>query len=316
MPNELTVQIQKPTIPPLVWNKEEVERFVNESVEKYIGRVYTDDMIDDAKKDRAKLNNLEKQLAKAYTATKGFYLDPLAELETTTKDLRQKIKKTSGEIDAQVKSYEDGLRQVKKRDLYVVYEAAAGSLAVLVPFDKIFNERWLNKTCAFSTAEKELKTIIEEKRLELDDLADDCEPGEEYEAVKRAYLKNLSMKEARAERKAFRDFKAQQEQAAAAKAAEESARRVAPVIQRPTAEDLEIKARAAQNVEMSKIIDDNGRLDFSFLRAAQPKQAIPDGEPMQPPKVFERTLHVRYTAEQGRELIEALNKIGLEYKLI
>lgn len=311
---ELTVQIQKPIIPPLVWNKEAVEAYVNEALEKYVGIVYTDDMIDDAKKDRAKLNALEKQLAKAFTATKDVYLGPLTELETVTNDLRQKIKKTSGEIDTQVKSYEDALKQDKKNDLYRVYTTAAGALAVLVPFEKIFNERWLNKTYAFSTAEKELKTIIEEKRLELDDLADDCEPGEEYEAVKRAYLKNLSMKEARAERKAFRDFKAQQEQAAAAKAAEEAARRAAPVvIQRPTAEDLEIKAKAAQNVEMSKIIDDNGRLDFSSLRAAQPE---PQPEPVQQPKVFERTLHVRYTAEQGRELIAALDKIGLEYKLI
>ena len=220
---ELTVQIQKPIIPPLVWNKEAVEAYVNEALEKYVGIVYTDDMIDDAKKDRAKLNALEKQLAKAFTATKDVYLGPLTELETVTKDLRQKIKKTSGEIDTQVKSYEDALKQDKKNDLYRVYTTAAGALAVLVPFEKIFNERWLNKTYAFSTAEKELKTIIEEKRLELDDLADDCEPGEEYEAVKRAYLKNLSMKEARAERKAFRDFKAQQEQAAAAKAAEEAA---------------------------------------------------------------------------------------------
>ena len=207
---ELTVQIQKPIIPPLVWNKEAVEAYVNEALEKYVGIVYTDDMIDDAKKDRAKLNALEKQLAKAFTATKDVYLGPLTELETVTKDLRQKIKKTSGEIDTQVKSYEDALKQDKKNDLYRVYTTAAGALAVLVPFEKIFNERWLNKTYAFSTAEKELKTIIEEKRLELDDLADDCEPGEEYEAVKRAYLKNLSMKEARAERKAFRDFKAQQ----------------------------------------------------------------------------------------------------------
>lgn len=93
---ELTVQIQKPIIPPLVWNKEAVEAYVNDAVEKYVGIVYTDDMIDDAKKDRAKLNALEKQLAKAFTATKDVYLGPLAELETVTKDLRQKIKKRPG----------------------------------------------------------------------------------------------------------------------------------------------------------------------------------------------------------------------------
>jgi gas vesicle protein len=138
---ELTVQIQKPIIPPLVWNKEAVEAYVNEALEKYVGIVYTDDMIDDAKKDRAKLNALEKQLAKAFTATKDVYLGPLTELETVTKDLRQKIKKTSGEIDTQVKSYEDALKQDKKNDLYRVYTTAAGALAVLVPFEKIFNER-------------------------------------------------------------------------------------------------------------------------------------------------------------------------------
>ena len=30
---ELTVQIQKPIIPPLVWNKEAVEAYVNEALE-------------------------------------------------------------------------------------------------------------------------------------------------------------------------------------------------------------------------------------------------------------------------------------------
>ena len=45
---ELTVQIQKPIIPPLVWNKEAVEQFVNDAISKYTGRVYTADMIDGA----------------------------------------------------------------------------------------------------------------------------------------------------------------------------------------------------------------------------------------------------------------------------
>lgn len=311
---ELTVKVQKPVIPPLVWNREAVEQFVDEAVAKYTGRVYTDDMIGDAKKDRAKLNDLEKQIAKAFTATKNAYLDPLNEFDSVQKALRGKIKATAAEIDVQVKSYEDAQKAEKRAKLEAVYTAAAGALAVLIPFEKLLDTRWLNKTTAFSTAENELKTLIEEKRLELADLEEDCEPGEEYEACKRAYLKTLSMKDARAERKAYREYKAQQEQAAAARAAEEAARRAAPVIQRPTAEDIAIKQKAAQNVEMGKIIDENGRLDFSSLRAAV--QPAPEAEPAQQPKYFERTLHVRYTAEQGRELIAALNKIGLEYKLI
>ena len=47
---ELTVQIQKPIIPPLVWNKEAVEAYVNEALEKYVGIVYTDDMIETQRK--------------------------------------------------------------------------------------------------------------------------------------------------------------------------------------------------------------------------------------------------------------------------
>ena len=145
---ELTVQIQKPIIRRWSGTKKPLKPTSTKLWKSTSALSNTDDMIDDAKKDRAKLNALEKQLAKAFTATKDVYLGPLTELETVTKDLRQKIKKTSGEIDTQVKSYEDALKQDKKNDLYRVYTTAAGALAVLVPFEKIFNERWLNKTYA------------------------------------------------------------------------------------------------------------------------------------------------------------------------
>ena len=78
---ELTVQIQKPIIPPLVWNKEAVEQFVNDAISKYTGRVYTADMIDGAKKDRAKLNALEKQLADIKPAEPTIDTSKIAMLE-------------------------------------------------------------------------------------------------------------------------------------------------------------------------------------------------------------------------------------------
>ena len=71
---ELTVQIQKPIIPPLVWNKEAVEACVNDAVEKYVGIVYTDDMIDDAKKDRAKLTRWKNSWQRLSRPRKTFTL--------------------------------------------------------------------------------------------------------------------------------------------------------------------------------------------------------------------------------------------------
>lgn len=77
MTNELTVRVERPVIPAMNWNKDEVQKNLDELLASYTGRVYTPESIKDAKADRAAVNKWDKQLAAALTAAKRLYTDPL-----------------------------------------------------------------------------------------------------------------------------------------------------------------------------------------------------------------------------------------------
>lgn len=57
MTNELTIRAQNPVIPAMSWNKDEVQKNLDEMLAAYTGCVYTPESIKGAKDDRAKINN-------------------------------------------------------------------------------------------------------------------------------------------------------------------------------------------------------------------------------------------------------------------
>lgn len=60
MTNELTVRVERPVIPAMSWNEEEVQKNLDELLAAYTGRVYTPESIKDAKADRAAVNKWDK----------------------------------------------------------------------------------------------------------------------------------------------------------------------------------------------------------------------------------------------------------------
>ena len=85
MENELTVRVERPAIPAMSWNKDEVERNLDEMLAAYKGRVYTPESIKSAKEDRAKVNGWDKQLGSAATAAKKLYMKPLEDFQQSIK---------------------------------------------------------------------------------------------------------------------------------------------------------------------------------------------------------------------------------------
>ena len=78
MTEDLTIRLQGVTqLPPVQWNQAEVEAWLDERVEIYRGRAYGPDDIKDAKKDRAAVNNLEKELAAAQKRVQDLYKQPV-----------------------------------------------------------------------------------------------------------------------------------------------------------------------------------------------------------------------------------------------
>ena len=270
--NELvTVRMEVPKIPSPKGNLDEIQKNIDELLASYTGRVYTAEEIGAAKKDRAQLNAWEKQLASAAKTLKDHYMEALdAEISHIT-SMRSQIKQCSSAIDAQVKAVEQAEKEEKKKALEGIYIDAAEELAELIPFDRLFESRWLNKTVSLSEAGRELRKALEQCREALRIIRNTC--GEDAEACTTEYLRELSLNSALNEHQRRVESRQAQQRAEAARRAAEQARREAPVIIPPTQEERDIRAQAVEEAQAGAFITQDGRLDMGLL------QTFADPEP-------------------------------------
>ena len=271
MENELTVRVERPAIPAMSWNEAEVERNLDEMLAAYKGRVYTPESIKSAKEDRAKVNGWDKQLGAAAKAAKKLYMKPLEDFQRSIKEMQGKCKEISGAIDAQVKAVEAAEKEEKASTLRLIYRDNIGELEALIPFERLLDNSWLNKTFAIAEAKKALCQSIENIRSDLEFIRENC--GEDVEPCTTEYLRNLSTNEAVREHNRREKSRAAQREAEAARKAAELARAAAPVIIPPTDEERQIATEAAQTAQANAAITPDGRLDFSMLQKfAEPAQ--------------------------------------------
>jgi len=265
MTNELTVRVERPVIPAMNWNKDEVQKNLDELLASYTGRVYTPESIKDAKADRAAVNKWDKQLAAALTAAKRLYTDPLEDFQKSIREMQAQCKKISGAIDQQVKAVEQAQREEKASTLRLVYRDCIGELEPLISFDRLLVPQWLNKTFDLAQAEKELRKAVETRREELRLIRETC--GEDAEPCITEYLRNLSVNEAVREHTRREKSRAAQRDAEAAREAAERARMSAPVIVPPTAEEREMRAQATAATQAAAFITPEGRLDMEAMQS-------------------------------------------------
>lgn len=272
MQEELTVRVERPVIPAMRWNKDEVQKNIDEKLAAYTGRVYTPETIKDAKADRAAVNKLDKQLSDAARSAKAFYMKPLEEFLQSTKQMQTRCKAVSGAIDQQVKAVEEAERQDKADALQAVYADCIGELREMIPFDRLLVPQWLNKTYDLAKASRELRKSVETRREELRLIRENC--GEDAEACTTEYLRELNLNAALVEHSRRQNARDAQRRAEAERMAAERAQATAPVIISPTEEERQIKAEAAQEAQTNAFITASGRLDCEVLqRFAEPAQS-------------------------------------------
>lgn len=309
--DELTVKLQgenaMPSLPPVRWNKAEVEDRLEELVGCYRGRAYAPEDIAFAKKDRAEVNKIEKELAAAQKRVVAMYRQPVAEFEAEMKRLRGICTGISADIDRHVKEVEEAARQERRARLEAVYRENAGAeITELVPFDRLLESGWLNKSTTESTARKELMVRIETVRAEMETLRRTC--GEDFQAVQRVYLASLSINAALGEYSRIQAMREAQARAEAAREAERKAQAAAPVVAPPSAEQRQARQEAQEAAQLHECITADGALDFGRMR--EQAGIDPDGE-----TTYTRTLTITYTPAQGRALIDFLRRSGIAYEL-
>jgi hypothetical protein len=160
-PNQLVITKMKPGLD-IEANFAALEAHIAGILEAYKGLVVTPEYLSEAKKDRAYLNGLSKSLNQRRIEVKNQYMAPVTAFEERVKRLDAPIREASDAIDRQVKAFEEQERTTKRAELVKHYEDYARLIFLDgVPFERIEDAKWLNKTCDLMAAFGEVEAIVE-----------------------------------------------------------------------------------------------------------------------------------------------------------
>ena len=225
------------------WNKEELEAAVRHKIAAYQNVVYTEDNMKQAKADRAELNKLTKAIEERRKMVKKIINEPYEVFEAELKEILALIQEPVGIIDRQVKAFEDQQKEEKKKSIQKSYDEVIGDLAEVLPFERVFDIRYLNQTYKLATAQVEVKEKVEKVRTDLETI-DSLESKYKLNA-KDVYIKTLDLSKALAENKRLSDLEEKLE-AEKRRKAEEEAERKRLAEERRKAEEERAKAEEEQ----------------------------------------------------------------------
>lgn len=203
---ELSLVIQdEQLLKEVQFNYEQLKEGLSTRLKKYTELVVTEDAIKAAKQDRANLNKLEKALADKGADIKQRLLGGF---DIKLSELRTMVKSASNGIDKQVKTFEQQEKDAKRNQILEVYNANVKELSALVPFEKVFNEKWLNVTVSLSKASDELIASLDSIRNDLVVIDSLNVEQEIVTAVKDYYLRTMNLSSALSEKTRLEQVKA------------------------------------------------------------------------------------------------------------
>lgn len=146
------------------FNFEELKQEITARTSAYVGIVYSDDQMKEAKMDVAMLRKFTKALSDERIRVKKEIMKPYDEFEAKVKELSGIVDKAILDIDKQIKTFE----QIKQDEKRMLIEDMFKNMLFpeFVKIEQIWNAKWLNATFSMNNIEKELlekkETIIKE----------------------------------------------------------------------------------------------------------------------------------------------------------
>ena len=190
-----------PTI--IDFNFEALKSELKERLIRYEGLIVTEDSIREAKADKATLNTLRTAIEDKRKDVKKQCLKPYEEFEVKIKEIVAMIDKPILAIDGQVKGFENAIKEEKLNSIKEYFQSEVKDLERLLPFERIYNEKWLNSGYKIAEIQKEIKDTIFKVDNDLRIITAmkcDCETQMKY-----IYLKTLDMSSALAEKTKFEE---------------------------------------------------------------------------------------------------------------
>lgn len=264
-------------------NWDEMKKSLSELVEPYKSVIVTEDAIADAKGTRARLNKLKGNIDDYRKTVKKLYSAPLTAFENKCKELTGICDEGISNLDKQVKEFEAERQKKKDEHLREVYSGIIGENSEYLPYEKIFNQRWLNVTYAEEDIVSEMTAAAEKVANEVEVVSSLSEVYKEV--LLRKYKQTLNLAEV---------VRLNNEIAAADKRAEEAQRE---------------KERAAEEAEMKRRYDELQK----NIKEAEERPAATEAPEEELAQWI--TLSVCIKPSQYAGLVELLNSKGIEFKV-
>ena len=253
---DLTLVINNPDegqfLKSIGWNKDEIKKAVVSITEQYKGLAYTEEQLQEAKADRAKLNAMKNDISERRTQVRKALLEPYEKFDAEVKEVVALIEEPIAMIDEQIVAYEERTKEEKRQGLEKFFAENRADLPEIITFDKIFNPKWLNKTSSLSSCKKEIKKAIEDITTDLTAIRSSLDEryslyAEEY------YLKremNLSKALSEANRIQEMDRKAEE-----VKKAKEQAEKEREEARKKAAEEEQKRAKIEEEAKIQRELE-------------------------------------------------------------
>jgi hypothetical protein len=183
---DLTLTVEKQVPGELVTNALAIEAFVAERIKDFTPEKYFDDP-EQAKKDRAVLNNASKDLNGRRLSLEREFMEPFEPVKAAIKRATDMLNTGAVKLGEVWNAVEETIKAEKRKDIEALF--AKKSFA-LVPLDQIFDQRWLNKGVSMKVVDEQLSEKI--KKIYDDIKVIEALPSDVAE-VKAQYLDSLDI---------------------------------------------------------------------------------------------------------------------------
>lgn len=177
-------------------NMDALEAHVKKVVAEYDGATYdltSAQAVKDAKHDRSYLNGIKKEIDERRKAVKREYNKPLDAFERRCKQITAIIDESTDAIKAQLDEAEQTRKDALYSRLQQHYEEFAGLLAPVVPYERLHEPQWLNKTFGEIKAQQALEAKVSDVARDWETLKAQQEAMPHYADAEREFFRTLDL---------------------------------------------------------------------------------------------------------------------------
>lgn len=290
---DLQLVVSTKTLGSLTTNAEKIRDMVKAALPQYSIENYSSSYVAKAKEDKTKLNKAAKALNDERIKIEKEWMKPFGEFKDVVTETVGLIKNCVASIDTIIKEDDERTKNAKREQVERLAETC-GLEVVGIKLEKIWNEKWLNKTTSLKSIEKEITEKVASIKNDLETLKTFAE---DYDALVTYYKENLNLSETVAYANRLieaRKAKAQQE---------------APV-------ETPVEAPVVEEKVEEKPQQNSNKADTSLLDAEDAFAAAMGMEIAPAPSVIELQYKVKVTQSQKDELEKFMAQLGISFNII